>query len=325
MTGKNKRVTIDAPQDKAELLRELRELVGGLKKDFQTDSLSMDEILKESRAKQDEILEFINTQLRESISEKINLEQQLEKLREELESSIRRESMAEEKAEALAIEREEALRKAEGALNDKTQTEAEKLELEQTIESLSEALESSLKREAEAEEMIEKAGREQRAAQQKAEDAMDRIAWTEAKTGEALKDQAETERQLKIVSNEKTIAEEALAELKLQYVQETGELTSRTQSLEAEAEDAAGIAEIMQREKKALEAQIVLAVKEKVSAEEKLENAESRNETLYKQVLNLEADLKESISLAEVLSEGKKQAEEKLLELQESWERYIKS
>jgi hypothetical protein len=81
----------------------------------------------------------------------------------------------------------------------------------------------------------------------------------------------------------------------------------------------------MQREKKALEAQIVLAVKEKVSAEEKLENAESRNETLYKQVLNLEADLKEAISLTEVLSEGKKQAEEKLLELQESWERYIKS
>ena len=137
--------SVIAADQKAELLKKVREAVKKVEMDFQKQKPATQKLLQESEAKQDNILDLLNKRMRQLESEKAEAEKQAKTaLSEKAEAEKQTETALSEKAEAekavdAAIkEKEAAKKKADGALDEKIETEKRLAKATKNIEALNE-------------------------------------------------------------------------------------------------------------------------------------------------------------------------------------------
>ncbi len=126
-----------APEEKAKLLKKLREAVKQVEMDFQAKKSATEVLLRESQAKQDKILDLLNDRMRQLENENTELGREVRSFKEQLSTAVKQRADAEEKAEAarndvahaereletLLAEKAEAEKQAETALLEKTEIE----------------------------------------------------------------------------------------------------------------------------------------------------------------------------------------------------------
>jgi len=145
----NKGNTSMAVDQKAVLLKKVREAVKQVEMDFQKKKPATQKLLRESEAKQDNILDLLNKQMRQLVSEKAEAEKRAktalsEKAEAEkgAETALSEKAKAEEAVEAVIKEKEAAEKKADSALDEKTGAEKRLAEATKNIEALSEQITS---------------------------------------------------------------------------------------------------------------------------------------------------------------------------------------
>ena len=152
VTMNESNASVIAADQKVELLKKVREAVKKVEMDFQKKKPATQKLLRESEAKQENILDLLNKQMRQLVSEKAEAEKRVETaLSEKAEAEKRAETALSEKAEAekavdAAIkEKEAAESKVDSALDEKAETEKKLAEAAKNIEALTEQI-TGLKR-----------------------------------------------------------------------------------------------------------------------------------------------------------------------------------
>jgi chromosome segregation ATPase len=316
--------------EKAALLKKVREAVHGVEMDFQSKTTDTEELLRQSQAKQDEILELLNDQIRQVEGEKVQLAREIQTSKEEAEAALIDLGKAEKAAEKALAEKAEAERKVEAVLDEKAEAERraetaqmEKAEAERKVETV-------LDEKAEAERRAEAALMEKAEAEEKVETVLNEKAEAEEKTEAARAEKAETEKKAEELSREKTKLEEAVSKLE-----------SETADLGSELNKALALAQDHLREKGEVEKKVETAINEKVEAEKRAgaaleakaeaerrlagfeEEAKRNNEALNMQVESLTEELNKAVSVAETIANEKTQLQQKLAQFQEHWEKHI--
>ena len=144
MNENNVSVVVD---QKAELLKKVREALKQVEMDFQKKKSPTEKLIRESEAKQDNILDLLNKNMRQLVSEKAEAEKRAKTaLSEKAEAEKRAETALSEKAkaekavDAVIKEKEAAERKADGALDEKAEAEKRLAEATKNIEGLNEQI-----------------------------------------------------------------------------------------------------------------------------------------------------------------------------------------
>ncbi|HUV49780.1 MAG TPA: hypothetical protein VMW78_01995 [Anaerolineae bacterium] len=206
---------------KAALLKSVQEAVKKLEMDFQAKKPAVEDLLRESQAIEQGILDMLDNRVRQLVSENTELEQQVKSLKEHL-------NVAEE-------------------------------------------------------------GKAQ--AEKKAESAFNYVANAENKIKSLTTEKGEVEKRAKTILSEKT------------------ELRK--------------VADAATRENEDLRKKVKAALNEKAEMERKLAEVGSSNKALNLEVANLKAELTRTVATAETAVRERAQYQDKLVQFQENWEKYI--
>jgi chromosome segregation ATPase len=145
----NKGNTSMAVDQKAELLKKVREAVKQVEMDFQETKTATQKLLRESEAKQDKILDLLNKQMRQLVSEKDEVEKRAKaalsekaEAEKQAKAAFSEKAKAEEAVDAAIKEKEAAEKKADSALDEKAEAEKSLAEATKNIEALREQITS---------------------------------------------------------------------------------------------------------------------------------------------------------------------------------------
>lgn len=140
-------------ESEATLLAKVREAVKQVEMDFQAKQPATEELLRESQAKEQGILDLLDNRVRQLVSENAELGQQVQGLKQQLNTTEKEKAEAEKKAEAAlndVVDAEDRIRKL---LVEKTETEKrvetillEKAEIEKRVDAANKEKEDAKKR-----------------------------------------------------------------------------------------------------------------------------------------------------------------------------------
>ena len=125
-----------AVDERAELLRKIQDTIHGIEMDFQAKKPAVEELLRESEAKQGQILNLLNERMRQLEGEKTELGNEIQGFKEAAQAAQTEKEEAERAAQAAQAEKEEAERAAAAALGEKAEMEKNLLETTGNMEDL---------------------------------------------------------------------------------------------------------------------------------------------------------------------------------------------
>ena len=120
-----------AVDEKAALLKKIREAVNRVAMDFQSKKMDNDELKRQLEVKQERVLDILNDGMRQLEEEKIRLGEQIEGLEEEARVALEGREKAEARAETAINEAAELEGKLKVALAEKADAERENQALSQ--------------------------------------------------------------------------------------------------------------------------------------------------------------------------------------------------
>jgi chromosome segregation ATPase len=155
-------------EEKAALFKEIRDAVNQVEIDFQSKASDSEKLLRESQAKQDQLLDILDNKIRSLEEEKVKLDEEIQGLREKVEAALSEKAEAQEQAEAAQEERQQVLAEKAEAQELAKKAQEEKQLAKKALEEAEQLAEKALGEKAEAEKLAKKAQEEK----QKAEEAM---------------------------------------------------------------------------------------------------------------------------------------------------------
>lgn len=274
-----------ATREKALILKEMRKMIQEIEEAARSKEAACEQILVQSQTRQEKILESLNEHVRQIDTERVELRGEVQRLHVDLEVALERNGELER---TLAQVREETNRTLQ--------------EFQQKMTSLQEGRDRAA---VEAQEARREKG--------EVEAELARTKEQMIQSAEALrKELLDTHARLKEAEREKSGLREELERARTEFSSVTDELSLSMATLTEDLNAAGAEAERLKQEKTRMESAISSLQQEAVVAKD-----------LKVRVKSLADELKAAVGLAETALADKAKAEEKLLKLQENWEKYV--
>jgi len=215
-------------------LKNIKTAISKAKKAAQNKSAAAQKLLRQSRDKQDEILDMLNENISGVENKRAALEQKIQSMMEEIDTARNSKTETEKKTELALEGKQKAEEKLEAALEGKQKAEA--------------ALEGKQKAEEKLETALE--------GKQKAEEKLEAALEGKQKAEAALKDKQKAEEKLEAALEGKQKAEEIVETVlteKTKMIEEFDRLNNEINSLKKEINNSASLAEEAYKEKAEME------------------------------------------------------------------------